>query len=270
MKPIFFLLAAGAILLAACNKDDNQGKLTLTTDWSKRTEGIAIPSSYTVRVGELSATLSGPTNPYPHLVDPGTYTLYLHNTADKIAVSGTLATVETNRGLVAPLPDWFFTAKTTATITADRTHNITVAIKQQVCQLNLELTLTQGDPARIAKVEGTLAGVATAWNFDTDSPEGEAASVAPAFVRSANKLTASMRLLGLVPTTPHELTLVVTFSNNAQQTITKDLSSLLTGFNIDKHHIRTITADLEIPIETDFSCTIKHWELGKTIPTTAE
>ena len=54
------------IFLAGCDVKDpiyntdhpENGKVTLATDWSARTAGIDIPASYTVTVGEYSATVS--------------------------------------------------------------------------------------------------------------------------------------------------------------------------------------------------------------------
>ena len=63
------------IFLAGCDVKDpiyntdhpENGKVTLATDWSARTAGIDIPASYTVTVGEYSATVSNATNTLDNL-----------------------------------------------------------------------------------------------------------------------------------------------------------------------------------------------------------
>lgn len=274
---LLIALAAMAVL-AGCDVKDpiydtdhpDKGKITLTTNWTKRTAGADIPQSYTARVGDKTAVLSGSTNALPDLFAPGSYTLYIYHDTDKMTVSGTTATVSSTSGVVDPMPGWLFTTKKTVTVAAGQTQTVTVEMKQEVCQLDIELTVTEGDPARITKVEGTLAGVAAAWDFDTDTPVGDAAKVQSEFTKSGDKITATMRLLGIVPATPQELTLTVTFSDNSTQTITKDLSSLLTDFNADQHIAVKITADVKTPSEMELTATISGWELGKVESGSAE
>jgi len=57
---LFFLI----VLVTSCTRDNtdhpNHAKITsLAVDWSNRGAGINIPESYTVRIGEYSAIVSG-------------------------------------------------------------------------------------------------------------------------------------------------------------------------------------------------------------------
>lgn len=262
--------AGAALLLWSCDVKDpiydtphpDKGKIMLTTDWMKHTAGAVIPQSYTVQVGDKTAQLSGTTNEYPNLFPVGTYTLYIYHDADKMTISGATAAVNTTADVVDPMPGWLFTARKEVTVAAGQTQAVTVEMKQEVCRLDIELTVTDGNPEHIVKVEGTLSGVARAWNFDTDTPVGDPAKVQPPFSKTGNKITASMRLLGIVPAVAQNLTLTVTFSDGSTQTITKDLSSLLTGFNTDQHIAVRITADMQAPSGMEFTTTISGWELG--------
>lgn len=72
MKPksiLRLLFIASLIIPAACDVKDpiyntahpEHGAVTLSTDWSGRGEGLAVPESYTVETGGYTATLSGAT-----------------------------------------------------------------------------------------------------------------------------------------------------------------------------------------------------------------
>lgn len=273
-KQLLIVMAVAGIL-AGCDVNDpiyetshpEHGKITLTTDWARRTEGIVIPSSYTVKIGDHTTDFSGVTNEHSNLFAPGTYRLNIYHAADKITVNGTTASVATiTRATteVDPMPGWLHTAAMNVTIEKGKEHQITVAMKQEVCQLNIELTVTEGDPARISGITGTLAGVAGAWNFDTDTPVGDAVSVSPAFTQTGSKITAQMRLLGIVPSATQNLTLMMIFFDGSTQTITKDLSGLLSDFNTDQHIAVKITADIQTPIEAGFAATITGWKVKES------
>ncbi len=83
-KPIVFALAAALLVaatLASCgekgptyNTDHPEhGKITLTTDWSQRGEGIDIPGSHHVRANGDEAgkqTFTAATNDLPENMEP--------------------------------------------------------------------------------------------------------------------------------------------------------------------------------------------------------
>ena len=92
--------AAAALLAASCVKDTlyntphpDHGKIAVTADWSARGEGIDIPATWTVTMGDYTGTETSATHAPDHLFAPGSYTLAVWNPAEGITVSGTTATV---------------------------------------------------------------------------------------------------------------------------------------------------------------------------------
>ncbi len=281
MRKILYILCAAAAL-AGCYKVDihdtdhpKTGKLTLTIDWSARTQGIAVPAQYTVECVDPSGkvTLSGTTVEYPNLFTPGTYTLNLYNTADKITVNGTVATAawatpEISAAaaddivgdviVVYPQPGFQFWGSITKTIEADKDYAETVAMQQITRQLAFELTVAEGEPERIRHIEAYLSGVAHAWDMAANTPSGAAAIVAPTFTREGNKLIAAVRLLGVTGAV-QTLTLELSFSDGRSQTIVSDVSSQLTTFNNDKKTPLTLSGNVNTPIASDQNGTITGW-----------
>lgn len=266
MKKILYT-ALAAVMLTACYKVDihdtdhpDAGKLTLTTDWTNRTDGIVVPASYTAECVEPSGkvTLTGTTVEYPNLFVPGTYTLNIYNTADKITISGTVATVQAAGSGIDPQPGFQFWGSIIKTIEADKDYSETVLMNQITRQLNFDLTIAEGDPARIQSITATLAGVAGAWDCKANTPSGAATTTVPVFTRTGNKLTAAIRLLGMSGTA-QTLTLNLTFTDGDTQQIVSDIASQLAAFNSDKVQPLTLTGNLNTPIASGQSGNITDW-----------
>ena len=113
MKPTRYIpilaAAATALLTASCVKDTlyntphpNHGKITVTADWSARGEGIDIPATWTLSMGDYTGTETAATHAPDHLFAPGSYTLVAWNPAEGIrrAPSST-----TPRGGSSPMPN---------------------------------------------------------------------------------------------------------------------------------------------------------------------
>ena len=73
MKPTRYIpilaAAATALLTASCVKDTlyntphpNHGKITVTADWSTRGEGIDIPATWTIAMGDYTGTETAATH----------------------------------------------------------------------------------------------------------------------------------------------------------------------------------------------------------------
>ena len=91
---------AAAVLLSSCVKDTlydtphpDYGKIAVTADWSARGEGIDIPTTWTVTMGDYTGTETSATHAPNHLFAPGSYTLAVWNPAEGIMVNGTTATI---------------------------------------------------------------------------------------------------------------------------------------------------------------------------------
>ena len=72
---------AAAVLLSSCVKDTlydtphpDYGKIAVTADWSARGEGIDIPATWTVTMGDYTGTETSATHTPDHLFAPGSYT----------------------------------------------------------------------------------------------------------------------------------------------------------------------------------------------------
>lgn len=272
---VWMAAAGAATLLSACNvKDDihetehpEQGKITVTTDWTNRGEGIAVPGSYTVRVGDFSATMSGETATPDRLFDPGDYTVHAFNSVEGITVSGTTATVAASGGNIDPFPGWFFTGRQEIAIEKDKDHAFTVAMRQQVRQLTLVVEPTGGTADRIEVIGGTLSGVASTLDFDSDT-HGTASTVALAFTKitegvDAGKWTATVRLLGITGG-EQKLTGTITFTDGspADAPLESDLSASLASFNADKKTPLTLGGSVaETPTGTGFTAAITGWKV---------
>ncbi len=96
---------AAAVLFSSCVKDTlydtphpDYGKIAVTADWSARGEGINIPATWTVTMGDYTGTETSATHAPDHLFAPGSYTLAVWNPAEGITVNGTTATIAASTG----------------------------------------------------------------------------------------------------------------------------------------------------------------------------
>lgn len=275
-KIVLFLLLTLAVI--SCTRVDledmlnpepsSKGKVTLTTDWSKRSAGIEQPASYTVEINKQKLTYTQSSNLLPEL-EADTYPILIYNTSDQITINGTIATVTTAANQVEPLPGWLFTAIAEAEYVNDSEKTITAAMQQQVRQLTIELTVTEGDPNRISAATASLTGIANTLDFETNTYSGTSLSIVPVFSRNDNKLLATAHLLGM-STEIKKLILDITFSDGRTQHIESDLSSLLTDFNSDKHIPKTLSANLILPTQAGFDARINGWKASDGSDGTAQ
>jgi len=260
-KRCFLLLNFSFLILSACVRVDvydtdhpEHGKITLATDWSKIGQGITAPQSYTVQV------VTGTTNTIDNLFLPGTYSSYIYNVADKITVSETTATVAVSNNIVDPMPDWFFASTLNVTIEPDKTHHFIAVMQQQIRQLNIELTVTEGDISNIQSVTASLSSVANTIDLRTDVCSGTGLKVEPVFSKNGNKLVAFVRLIGLTAETQN-LSLNISYVGGSQEQIISDVSNQLTGFATDKHLPMTLLGNISISESgAIFNSKISGWE----------
>lgn len=260
-KLLLFTVSCLLLTVISCTRVDLEnplkGKMTLVTDWSKHTTGVEQPASYTVILNNQTLTYAQATNLLPEQ-EAGNYPIYIYNTPDKISIAGTTATVATTGNVVDPLPGWLFTATTEARYADFKEETITAVMQQQIKQLTIELTVTEGDPERIASTAATLTGIANSLDFKTNTHSGANLSVAPVFTRNGNKLSATVRLLGMA-NEPKKFILDITFTDGRTQHIESEVSAQLVNFNRDKHVPLTISGNLNTPIEAGMQATINGW-----------
>lgn len=279
MKKIYTIILT-ALLLSSCVKDTlydtphpDYGKIAVTADWSARGEGIDIPATWTVTMGDYTGTETSAIHAPDHLFAPGSYTLAVWNPAEGITVSGTTATVAAATGnragtdaFVDNAPGWFFTHTEQVSIEKDKDYPLTAVMQQQVRELTLMIE-PAGDAAdRIESIGGTLSGAAGTLDFATGT-HGTPSEVELHFTKitegdDAGKWMATVRLLGIAGDA-QRLTATLTYTDgNPQPTsLNSDLTSALNGFNDGKTAPLTLGGTIaETPGEAGFTGEITDWE----------
>ena len=280
MKKIYTIILT-ALLLSSCVKDTlydtphpDHGMISVTADWSARGEGIDIPATWTVAMGDYTGTETSATHAPDHLFAPGSYTLAVWNPAEGITVSGTTATVAAATGndagagaFISNAPGWLFTSVQQVLIEKDTDYPLTAAMKQQVRELTLVVEPTGDAAGRITEIVAHLTGAAGTLDFATDT-YGAASNVVLPFSKitegdDAGKWKATVRLLG-VTGTEQLLTGEIRYAdgNPTPTTLKSDLTEALKEFNTGKSASLTLGGTLvETPEETEFSgFEITGWE----------
>lgn len=278
MKPTRYIpilaAAATALLTASCVKDTlyntphpNHGKITVTADWSARGEGIDIPATWTLSMGDYTGTETAATHAPDHLFAPGSYTLVAWNPAEGITVSGTTATVapasgsQTTGTFIDNAPGWFFTHTEQVTIEKDTDYPLTAAMQQRVRELQLELEVTQGRPELIQSVTATLSGIAGAFDMARGQTTGEPTSTVFSFTRDGSRLTADARLLGTMGAVQTMVLDIVFVDGGRTQRTEVDLTEAMKDFNDDMTTAYRVTGTLETPVGMEeCNAEITGWE----------
>lgn len=254
-------------LLASCVKDElhrtphpDRGVVSVSVDFP---QGAEDEDGYTVEVDGKPLDGSGKDS---DPLTPGEHTILVHNTPRGFTVTDGIAYVERVDGtraltdLIDPLPEVLYSGTRTIHVVADDTLHLNLSVAQRTRDLRLELTVTEGDPERIAAITGTISGVAGAYDLRSETLYGEAVSTSPAFTRNGDMITADMRLLGTMGEA-QELTFTLTFTDGQTQTVTSDLTEALATFGEDMTGPYTLWGDFRTPIEAGFSATITDWEV---------
>ena len=189
-------ILATALMLAAtsCVKDDlyytphpDRGVVAVSVDYPQGTE----EEDYTVEVdGQPLDEGNNTSDP----LTPGEHTVLVYNTPEGFTVTDGIAYVERLDGtraltdLIEPLPEVLYSGTKTVTVMADDTLRVVLDVAQRTRDLHLELTVTEGDPERIASITGTLSGVAGAYDLRSETLYGEAVSTARPLPGAATRL----------------------------------------------------------------------------------
>ena len=207
---------------------------------------------------------------------PGDYTVLAYNTPQGFTVTDGIARVERTDGtaraltdFINPLPDYLYSGTERIVIVADDTLRTNLDVAQRTRDLHIELTVTEGDPERITDITGTLSGVAEAYDLWNETLCGEAVSTRLVFTRSGDKVSADLRLLGIMGNA-QTLTLTITFTDGRTQTVESYLTEVLAGFNGNMEQPFTISGNLETPVGTDFGGTITDWHVTGNYEVDAE
>ena len=262
----YALVATLIFLLSSCSKEEHntphpdQGVVSVSVDYPQGAE----EDDYTVEVdGQPLDEGDNASNP----LTPGEHTVLVYNTPEGFTVTDGIAYVERMDGtraladLIDPLPETLYSGTKTVTVVADDTLHLDLSVAQRTRDLHLELTVTEGDPERIAAITGTLSGVAGAYDLRSETLYGEAVSTAPAFTRNGDKVAADLRLLGTMGEA-QVLTLRLSFLNGNPQDITieSDLTEQLADFNLGTGTI-TLDGELHTPTEAGVEAAIMDWKV---------
>lgn len=254
-------------MLASCVKDElhntphpDQGVVSVSVDYPQGAE----EDDYTVEVdGKPLDEGDNASNP----LTPGEHTVLVYNTPEGFTVTDGIAYVERVDGtraitdLINPLPETLYSGTKTVNVVADDTLHLDLSVAQRTRDLRLELTVTEGDPERIAAITGTLSGVVGAYDLRGETLYGEAVSTAPAFTRNGDKIEADLHLLGTMGGA-QVLTLRLSFLNGNPQDITieSDLTEQLADFNLGTGTI-TLDGELHTPTEAGVEAAIMDWKV---------
>ena len=268
------LTLALLLTVGGCVKDElhdtphpDTGKITVTADWTDRGEGVDIPVSWHIVMGDYTGTETGATHSPDYLFNPGNYTLAAYNIPEGITVSGTTAAVAAaDGGFIVNTPGWLFTSVQEVEIEADTDYSLTAIMQQQVRELTLMIE-PAGDAAdRIESIEGTLNGAAGTLDFATGT-HSTPSEVELHFTKitdgnDAGKWMATVRLLGIAGDA-QRLTATLTYTDgNPQPTsLNSDLTAALDSFNDGKTAPLTLGGTIaETPGEAGFTGEISGWE----------
>ena len=268
------LTLALLLTVGGCVKDElhdtphpDTGKITVTADWTDRGEGVDIPVSWHIVMGDYTGTETGATHSPDYLFNPGNYTLAAYNIPEGITVSGTTAAVAAaDGGFIVNTPGWLFTSVQEVEIEADTDYSLTAIMQQQVRELTLMIE-PAGDAAdRIESIEGTLSGAAGTLDFATGT-HSTPSEVELHFTKitdgnDAGKWMATVRLLGIAGDA-QRLTATLTYTDgNPQPTsLNSDLTATLDSFNDGKTSPLTLGGTIaETPGEAGFTGEITDWE----------
>lgn len=273
-----YIIGMAALTLTGCVKDElfdtphpGKGRITVTADWNARGEGIAIPQSWNLSMGDYHGTETAATHAPDHLFEPGCYSLVAWNPATDISVSGTSASVtSTADGCISGELGWLFTSVQEVTIEADRDHAFTATMQQQVRQLTLTIRFTGDAAERVKGISGRLSGVAGTMDFASDT-YGAPSSVALNFTKitqgeNAGAWTATVRLLGITGES-QQLTGGITYAgdNLPSTPIASDMTALLAGLNDNNTVPLSLACDLETPTQAGVTATIIDWEVQEEV-----
>lgn len=271
MKAIQYIIAAAALSLplSSCVKDDlyntphpGMGALVVVPDFSQRTDGTAAPAEYVLAVdgGKECVASSLQQFCYPQLLTPASHSLVAYNPTQGIEVAGTMATVAVEAdGLLVSEPGYLFTHSSSVTITADDTTRVEMPMRQRTRDLYIRFTITEGDAARVASVNGRLDGIAAGLDLQRGTLTADAGAVEPVFAIDGNSVEAHVRLLGIAGG-KQTLVIEVAFADGRSQTVESDVTQLLANFGSDMTTPAEIRGNLLLPVAAGFDISITDLE----------
>lgn len=272
-RTTFFILLSAclAVLFTGCDVKDQifqtshpgKGAVAGVTDWTQRGEGVDIPAEYRVEAAGATATAAGTAFVLPGFFEPGSVEVFGYNVPPGVSINGGIAAVSADAaasGLLIPDPGVLFSGTAMANVTADDTARVTVPMRQLMRYVQFGLTVSSGAPEHISAIDARLEGVASSIELKTGEVTGEAVAVRIPFVRTGNKLTAGVWVMGVIPSATQRITVRLTFSNGNSTVNESDVSEAFRNFNADKLTPLSFTGNVEAPAGTEVGGTINGWK----------
>lgn len=267
--PVAIATLTCAVTMTGCVKDElfntphpDKGAVVLDIG------GLPGGDGYTVDIDGRTFETTGSAFTVPDLFEPGTHAVTVYNRPEGFSVEGLVArvapfgaAVRAADWFIHPLPGYLYSGTRQIEVVADDSLKVEMSVSQRVRDLLLELTVTEGDPERIVSVEGTLSGIAGAFDLAAQQTTGEAVSTVVEFIRTGDKLTADARLLGMRGDR-QTLVIDIVFTDGRKQTTESDLTDYLKDFGGDMTEAFRLTSDLNTPVEAGMSATIDNWQPG--------
>lgn len=278
MKKTLFSICA-AIILAGCVKVEvdwshpGTGKITLITDWSKRSPDAAMPDRYGIRLlsPELAWLVSETRFEIPNLLEPGTYSLQVCNEANSIRLDGTIVSLypdivphaasHRTRGSEVSeeiyyfyqVPGYFFWGSITQQVEANRNYEITVPMRQITRPVEIDLTIEGVDLEDYNSFFVYINGTNDAWDCEANKPAGQQMITAiECEAQPDNRLTGKTRTLGVMEDQPIQMTVELFFATETDsgwiESDPIDLSEEFKDFN---------TTDRTVPLVIKKTVTIR-------------
>ena len=191
---------------------------------------------------------------------PGRTELLGYNPAAHVTVKDGVATVDNDPdGLQCPDPGVLLGGTVTADVVADDTVSVVLPMRQLFRKIAFELAINGGDSRRIVGIEARLEGVAPSVDLRTGEVTGSAAAVPVPFVLSAEKLTGTVWVPGMIPGAVQRMVVALTFMGGMKDTVETDFSEMFKDFNTDKLHPMRLTGDVYTPVNSETGGTIIGW-----------
>ena len=277
MKKIL-LATLAATVLAGCYKvqiywtnHPELGKITLITDWSKRSPDAAMPDPYQIHLlsPDLSWSVSETRFEIPNLLEPGSYTLHVYNTAEHTQLNGTVISLDrevpearalsgkTRNGEIIQeiysfyeVPGDFFWGSVTQPIEADRDYEVTVPMRQITRPVEINLTIEGVNLEDCSSFFVNIDGTTDAWDCEADKPVGQHMITAiEGEPQSGNRLTGKTRVLGVMEDQPIKMEIELLLETDSYYVNSEpiDLTEEFKNFN---------TADRTVPLVIKKTVTI--------------
>lgn len=251
-----------ALLLAGCDVKDpiyntphpDKGAIVVSADWSHREENAAIPTKYIVEVAGAKVALQKQKDALPGVFAPGEAVLLGYNIPEGVTIDNGVGTMKPDSGIL-------FSGTATATVVADDTTQVTIAMLQRMREVVFTLTVREGDPERITSAVFRLSGVSLSVNLATGEVTGPVTNVSVPLVRTGNKLEAFFHIAGILPDVRQELSVDLTFSDQIEKTESWDATEILKNFNADMLTPARVNAEMDVPLRVDMGGSIIDWDV---------